>query len=200
MEVQQANRHVSLLTSFMPDSFLRHGGDHDCILVLLLIPRLICKVGRVPRFQPALGVRLPRELALILALKLWAGVISWAGLMGLGASSNPPGLTRRWWLCHSSGGGFLSVPRNFGILNIYLFESFQNCLGGGGSRNCCLQAVTDRCLEHSSVMPVARVCQCRAGCQPWCLAALTGLVGSLLSLLFSLWTQKSSPGSLLVRG
>lgn len=44
MEVQQANRQVSLLTSFMPDSFLRHGGDHDCILVLLLIPRLICKV------------------------------------------------------------------------------------------------------------------------------------------------------------
>lgn len=45
MEVQQANRHVSLLTAFMPDSFLRHGGDHDCILVLLLIPRLICKVS-----------------------------------------------------------------------------------------------------------------------------------------------------------
>lgn len=50
MEVQQANRHVSLLTSFMPDSFLRHGGDHDCILVLLLIPRLICKVS-----SPGLG-------------------------------------------------------------------------------------------------------------------------------------------------
>lgn len=46
MEVGQANRHVSLLTSFMPESFLRHGGDHDCILVLLLIPRLICKVNR----------------------------------------------------------------------------------------------------------------------------------------------------------
>lgn len=45
MEVNQANRHVSLLTSFMPESFLRHGGDHDCILVLLLIPRLICKVN-----------------------------------------------------------------------------------------------------------------------------------------------------------
>ena len=44
-EVGQANRHVSLLTSFMPESFLRHGGDHDCILVLLLIPRLICKVN-----------------------------------------------------------------------------------------------------------------------------------------------------------
>uniref|UniRef100_A0A8C6WP12 Dynactin subunit 1 n=1 Tax=Neogobius melanostomus TaxID=47308 RepID=A0A8C6WP12_9GOBI len=49
MEVTQANRHVSLLTSFMPESFLRHGGDHDCILVLLLIPRLICKVSAAVR-------------------------------------------------------------------------------------------------------------------------------------------------------
>ncbi|XP_036406874.1 dynactin subunit 1-like [Megalops cyprinoides] len=49
MEVQQANRHVSLLTSFMPNSFLRHGGDHHCILVLLLIPRLICKVELISR-------------------------------------------------------------------------------------------------------------------------------------------------------
>ncbi|OBS57977.1 hypothetical protein A6R68_10911 [Neotoma lepida] len=30
MEVVQANRHMSLLTAFMPDSFLRPGGDHDC--------------------------------------------------------------------------------------------------------------------------------------------------------------------------
>ncbi|XP_063781467.1 dynactin subunit 1 isoform X9 [Pseudophryne corroboree] len=49
MEVTQANRHVSLLTSFMPDSFLRHGGDHDCILVLLLIPRLICKAELISK-------------------------------------------------------------------------------------------------------------------------------------------------------
>ncbi|XP_053314032.1 dynactin subunit 1 isoform X4 [Spea bombifrons] len=49
MEVNQANRHVSLLTAFMPDSFLRHGGDHDCILVLLLIPRLICKAELISR-------------------------------------------------------------------------------------------------------------------------------------------------------
>ncbi|CAH2299227.1 dynactin subunit 1 isoform X4 [Pelobates cultripes] len=49
MEVNQANRHVSLLTSFMPDSFLRHGGDHDCILVLLLIPRLICKAELISK-------------------------------------------------------------------------------------------------------------------------------------------------------
>lgn len=47
MEVAQANRHMSLLTTFMPDSFLRPGGDHDCVLVLLLMPRLICKVQPV---------------------------------------------------------------------------------------------------------------------------------------------------------
>ncbi len=62
MEVGQANRHVSLLTSFMPESFLRHGGDHDCILVLLLIPRLICKVNAaqftfLTTFPPADGAR-----------------------------------------------------------------------------------------------------------------------------------------------
>ncbi|KAJ7988874.1 hypothetical protein DPEC_G00313720 [Dallia pectoralis] len=49
MEVYQANRQVSLLTSYMPDSFLRHGGDHDCILVLLLIPRLICKAELISK-------------------------------------------------------------------------------------------------------------------------------------------------------
>ncbi|XP_008397053.1 dynactin subunit 1 isoform X1 [Poecilia reticulata] len=49
MEVAQANRHVSLLTSFMPESFLRHGGDHDCILVLLLIPRLIHKAELISK-------------------------------------------------------------------------------------------------------------------------------------------------------
>ncbi|KAJ8407635.1 hypothetical protein AAFF_G00274920 [Aldrovandia affinis] len=49
MEVGQANRQVSLLTSFMPDSFLRHGGDQDCILVLLLIPRLICKAELISK-------------------------------------------------------------------------------------------------------------------------------------------------------
>uniref|UniRef100_A0AAV2JK44 Dynein associated protein domain-containing protein n=1 Tax=Knipowitschia caucasica TaxID=637954 RepID=A0AAV2JK44_KNICA len=49
VEVSQANRHVSLLTAFMPESFLRHGGDHDCILVLLLIPRLICKAELISK-------------------------------------------------------------------------------------------------------------------------------------------------------
>lgn len=58
MEVGQANRHVSLLTSFMPESFLRHGGDHDCILVLLLMPRLICKVNRRIHLSPCDAFRL----------------------------------------------------------------------------------------------------------------------------------------------
>ncbi|XP_037615356.1 dynactin subunit 1-like isoform X4 [Sebastes umbrosus] len=49
MEVSQSNRQVSLLTAFMPDSFLHHGGDHDCILVLLLIPRLICKAELISK-------------------------------------------------------------------------------------------------------------------------------------------------------
>ncbi|XP_061768464.1 dynactin subunit 1-like isoform X4 [Nerophis ophidion] len=49
MEVAQLNRQVNLLTSFMPDSFLRHGGDHDCILVLLLIPRIICKAELISK-------------------------------------------------------------------------------------------------------------------------------------------------------
>ncbi|XP_051504539.1 dynactin subunit 1-like isoform X3 [Myxocyprinus asiaticus] len=49
MEVAQSNRQVSLLISFMPDSFLKHGGDHDCILALLLIPRLICKAELISK-------------------------------------------------------------------------------------------------------------------------------------------------------
>uniref|UniRef100_A0A672N7A2 Dynactin subunit 1 n=1 Tax=Sinocyclocheilus grahami TaxID=75366 RepID=A0A672N7A2_SINGR len=49
MEVVQANRQVSLLISFMPDSFLKHGGDHDSILTLLLIPRLVCKAELISK-------------------------------------------------------------------------------------------------------------------------------------------------------
>ncbi|XP_048827520.1 dynactin subunit 1-like isoform X2 [Brienomyrus brachyistius] len=49
MEVAQTTRQVALLTSFMPDSFLQHGGDHDCVLVLLLIPRLICKADLISK-------------------------------------------------------------------------------------------------------------------------------------------------------
>ncbi|KAH3855895.1 hypothetical protein DPMN_098470, partial [Dreissena polymorpha] len=43
LDVQQANTHVQLLQSFMSESFLKRGGDHDAILVLLMIPRIIAK-------------------------------------------------------------------------------------------------------------------------------------------------------------
>ncbi|KAG7262402.1 hypothetical protein CRUP_024070 [Coryphaenoides rupestris] len=70
MEVSQANRQVSLLTSFMPDSFLRHGGDHDCILVLLLIPRLICKVWPSGDARGAPGEQLSFASGLVYSLTL----------------------------------------------------------------------------------------------------------------------------------
>ncbi|XP_041476320.1 dynactin subunit 1-like isoform X6 [Lytechinus variegatus] len=43
LEVNQANEHIRLLTSFMPDSFLRRGGDHDCVHVLMLVSRMLAK-------------------------------------------------------------------------------------------------------------------------------------------------------------
>ncbi|XP_071090432.1 dynactin subunit 1-like isoform X3 [Haliotis cracherodii] len=43
LEVQQANSHVQMLLSFMPDSFINRGGDHDAVNVLLMVPRVINK-------------------------------------------------------------------------------------------------------------------------------------------------------------
>lgn len=43
LEVQEANQHVSYLCAFMPDYFLSRGSDHDAILILLLVPRMITK-------------------------------------------------------------------------------------------------------------------------------------------------------------
>jgi dynactin 1 len=43
IESAQSKRHVQLLSAFLPESFLRRGGDNDAILVLLLIPRLMAK-------------------------------------------------------------------------------------------------------------------------------------------------------------
>lgn len=152
MEVQQANRHVSLLTSFMPDSFLRHGGDHDCVLVLLLIPRLICKVGRAPRGAGPchqLVVVLPRSFELGLSPEpgpselgpspgrgywgqeccsfLWCW-LGWPGLgwTGQGSVAMP----------HGSVGNvaFLSVPVESGIWSVYSFEPFRDCLGVNRAR------------------------------------------------------------------
>lgn len=43
LEVSQANKHIAMLQSFMPDFFVNRGGDHDAVLVLLMIPRIIGK-------------------------------------------------------------------------------------------------------------------------------------------------------------
>lgn len=40
IEVLQANQHIAYLRTFMPDAFLSRGGDHDVILLLLLLPRI----------------------------------------------------------------------------------------------------------------------------------------------------------------
>ncbi|GFY59921.1 dynactin subunit 1 [Trichonephila inaurata madagascariensis] len=43
LESHEATQHVNYLCSFMPDNFLSRGSDHDAILVLLLVPRMITK-------------------------------------------------------------------------------------------------------------------------------------------------------------
>lgn len=43
VDIQQLQQHIKYLSSYMPDSFMNRGGDHDAVLILLLIPRLIHK-------------------------------------------------------------------------------------------------------------------------------------------------------------
>lgn len=43
LNVQNLTKHVQLLTLFLPEQFLKRGADHDCILSLLLIHRLVSK-------------------------------------------------------------------------------------------------------------------------------------------------------------
>ncbi|KAK9712383.1 Dynein associated protein [Popillia japonica] len=43
MDVLQLQQHIKYLTSYMPDTFMNRGGDHDSVLILLLIPRFIHK-------------------------------------------------------------------------------------------------------------------------------------------------------------
>ncbi len=43
IDVHNLSRHVHFLTLFLPEQFIKRGGDHDCILVFLLIQRLISK-------------------------------------------------------------------------------------------------------------------------------------------------------------
>lgn len=57
IDVQQLQQHIKYLTSYMPDSFMNRGGDHDAILMLLLIPRFIHKteiiIGQIrDKFPP----------------------------------------------------------------------------------------------------------------------------------------------------
>ena len=44
-DVAQANRHISLLSSYMASSFTARGGDNEAVLVILLVPRVIWKVN-----------------------------------------------------------------------------------------------------------------------------------------------------------
>ncbi|XP_044734295.1 dynactin subunit 1 isoform X2 [Chrysoperla carnea] len=43
IETQQATEHVQYLSAYMPDTFMARGGDHDAILTLLMLPRLLWK-------------------------------------------------------------------------------------------------------------------------------------------------------------
>ncbi|KAF7259485.1 hypothetical protein EG68_03150 [Paragonimus skrjabini miyazakii] len=43
LEAEQSNAHVARLTAFLPDSFLRRGGDYDALLTVLLIDRMAAK-------------------------------------------------------------------------------------------------------------------------------------------------------------
>ncbi|TGZ41043.1 hypothetical protein CRM22_011236 [Opisthorchis felineus] len=43
MEAEFSTAHVQRLTAFLPDSFIRRGGDNDALLVLLLVDRLAAK-------------------------------------------------------------------------------------------------------------------------------------------------------------
>lgn len=47
IELSQATEQVRLLTSFMPATFMNRGGDHDAILVILLISRIISKIDMI---------------------------------------------------------------------------------------------------------------------------------------------------------
>lgn len=45
IELKQSSEHIQYLTAYMPETFMARGGDHDAILVILLISRLVFKSG-----------------------------------------------------------------------------------------------------------------------------------------------------------
>ncbi|KAK7069216.1 Dynactin subunit 1 [Halocaridina rubra] len=47
LEVAQANQHVSYLSQYMPDNFMTRGGDHDAVLTLLFVARMVWKADIV---------------------------------------------------------------------------------------------------------------------------------------------------------
>ncbi|XP_037922936.1 dynactin subunit 1 isoform X4 [Hermetia illucens] len=45
IDLNEVNEHVRMLTAYMPDTFMQRGGDHDAVLVILLISRIVFKAG-----------------------------------------------------------------------------------------------------------------------------------------------------------
>lgn len=45
IELTQANEHVKFLSAYMPDTFMSRGSDHDAILIVLLVSRIVFKSG-----------------------------------------------------------------------------------------------------------------------------------------------------------
>ncbi|KAL7049117.1 hypothetical protein ACKWTF_003606 [Chironomus riparius] len=45
IELTEVNEHIKYLLSFMPETFMARGGDHDAILVILLVSRIVFKAG-----------------------------------------------------------------------------------------------------------------------------------------------------------
>lgn len=45
IELTQVNEHIKYLLAFMPETFMARGGDHDAILVILLVSRIVFKAG-----------------------------------------------------------------------------------------------------------------------------------------------------------
>ncbi|KAG5677570.1 hypothetical protein PVAND_007319 [Polypedilum vanderplanki] len=47
IELTEVNQHINYLLGFMPETFMARGGDHDAILVILLVSRIVFKAGIV---------------------------------------------------------------------------------------------------------------------------------------------------------
>ncbi|CAO1413154.1 unnamed protein product [Diamesa hyperborea] len=45
IELTQVNEHIKYLLAYMPETFLARGSDHDSILVILLVSRIVFKAG-----------------------------------------------------------------------------------------------------------------------------------------------------------